>query len=93
MKLSEFVEETIGQVLDGVAAAQAKAEDMKARVAVRTDGQEYVKFDVAITVTEEGGDSASVGVAGVLRAGREVQSTESSVSRIQFSIPIVYPYA
>lgn len=54
-----------------------------------------IDFDVAVTVTEkaekEGG--AAISVAGVFGLGGKASaaSETSSISRIKFSVPIVYP--
>ena len=53
-----------------------------------------VKFDVAITASEgsSGGGEAKLQVLSVsLGGGGKVESQNSAVSRIQFSIPVVWP--
>ena len=53
-----------------------------------------VDFDVALTVTEGTGTKGGIGiVAGAFALGSTGQSTaqNSSVSRVQFSVPIAFP--
>lgn len=53
-----------------------------------------VRFDVALTVTENSGTSAKIGVvSGILNGGGSMddQSQSSTVSRVQFAIPVVLP--
>ena len=55
---------------------------------------QIVKFDVALTVTEGTGTKGGIGIfAGAVNLGSsgESQSENTSVSRIQFSVPIVLP--
>ena len=57
---------------------------------------QVVKFDVAVTVTEGTGTKGAIGVfAGVVSLGSagQSQSENTSVSRIQFSVPVVLPRA
>jgi hypothetical protein len=61
------------------------------------DDQQYmdeVKFDVALSITggKKGGLAAKVNVMSIaLSAGGEADSRRSAVSRIQFSVPVVWP--
>lgn len=53
-----------------------------------------VRFDVALTVTEDTGTSAKIGVvSGILNGGgsMEDKSQNTSVSRVQFAIPVILP--
>lgn len=53
-----------------------------------------IKFDLAVTVTEGSGTKGGIGiVAGAINLGSSGQSNSESmvVSRIQFSIPVIYP--
>jgi hypothetical protein len=55
---------------------------------------QIVKFDVALTVTEGTGTKGGIGVfAGAVNLGSsgQSQSENSSVSRIQFSVPMTLP--
>ena len=54
---------------------------------------QFVKFDVALTVTEGTGTKGGIGVvAGVLNLGTtgQSQSENSSVTRVQFDVPIIF---
>ncbi len=54
-----------------------------------------VAFDVALTATEGTGTKGGIGVmAGVLSLGSTGQSSNenTSVSRVQFSVPVILPY-
>lgn len=53
-----------------------------------------IKFDLAVTVTEGSGTKGGIGIlAGAISLGSSGQSNSESmvVSRIQFSIPVIYP--
>ncbi|WP_311066102.1 hypothetical protein [Halomonas sp. DWK9] len=53
-----------------------------------------VRFDVALTVSEDTGTSAKIGVvSGILNGGgtMEDKSQNTSVSRVQFAIPVILP--
>lgn len=105
MKLSKFVEETLTQIVDGVADAIEKAEERGAMVnpqptsisGVSTHrGQPIrtVSFDVALSISEESGGQAGVGVfAGAFGLGgrSEASRSESSLSRVQFEVPVALP--
>ena len=95
MKLSEFVEETLSQILEGVAAAQKSANELGGRVnptpQVRPAAAQTavgsmqriheVSFDVALTTTEESGKGGGVGVSvGVFGVGGKATASESSTS-------------
>lgn len=54
----------------------------------------YVEFDVAVTITEDTGKKAGIGiVAGIFGAGTSAQESkaDTSLSRIKFKVPIVLP--
>lgn len=106
MDLREFVSQTLGQIIEGVKAAQeaAKAHGAEVNPPMRrgtesgmTASGKYsrdVDFDVALTVTEGTGTKGGIGiVAGAFALGSTGQSTaqNSSVSRVQFSVPIAFP--
>lgn len=55
---------------------------------------QIIKFDVALTVTQGTGTKGGIGiVTGVVSLGStgESQSANTSVSRVQFSVPIALP--
>ena len=55
---------------------------------------QVVKFDVALTVTEGTGTKGGIGVfAGPVNLGTSGQSSNSnsSVSRVQFNVPLILP--
>ena len=82
----------IGVRPSGAPAVNASNPDV-----VLTEGRvaaQSVRFDVALTVTENTGTSAKVGVvSGIINGSgaMEGQSQNSSVSRVQFSIPVLLP--
>lgn len=111
MDLSEFVKQTLLQILDGVHAAQQEAPSKGAEVNPHLsasgefmsragilhtgrDAAHLVQFDVALTVNEGTGTKGGIGVfAGAINLGSagESKTESSSVSRIQFSVPIKLP--
>ena len=55
---------------------------------------QIVKFDVALTVTEGTGTKGGIGVfagAIILGSSGESQSSNVSVSKVQFSVPVALP--
>lgn len=98
MKLQDFVSETLKEIIDGVLAAQRYAASKNARInpgsPVRRESQQHVEFDVAVTTTEgtetKGGIGVFVGPVGLGSQGR-TDNTNSSVSRIKFSIKVELP--
>jgi hypothetical protein len=106
MDLKEFVSQTLGQIIEGVKAAQETAKAAGAEVnphmtravvqATTMSGlpSRDVDFDVALTVTEGTGTKGGIGiVAGPFALGSTGQSTaqNSSVSRIRFSVALALP--
>lgn len=106
MRLDEFVQTTLEQIVAGTKAAQAKVTESGGMVnptvrasqgrEIGTNGSltQEITFDVAVTVSETGGSAAGlrVGWAGI-GAGLEGSSTKehAAVSRIKFQIPLVLP--
>jgi hypothetical protein len=98
MKLQDFVAETLKELIDGVKTAQSHAISNGARVNPHglhfKENQQHVEFDVAVTTTEgtqtKGGIGVFVGPVGLGSQGQS-DNTNSSVSRIRFSIKVVLP--
>jgi hypothetical protein len=112
MKLSEFVSNTLVQIVEGVQSAQEATGSIggvvnpspveKMPPGDKIDGFAYdevkgtylkiqqVRFDVAVTATEEAGAGAIVGVLGI---GGKLQSSDTaqSAGRIQFEVDIALP--
>ena len=103
MDLSEFVEKTLRQIADGLAAAQKHVHEKGGAVnpphhyggiykgALWNDapiGQ--VDFDVALITEETGELGGRISVFGI-GVGGASETTEKSVSRIKFSVPIAFP--
>jgi hypothetical protein len=105
--LKDFVSQTLTQIIEGVKAAQEAAKEHGAEVNPDTAGGvgshmtsmsgknlRNVEFDVALTVAEGTGTKGGIGiVAGAFALGSSGQSTSqnSSVSRVQFSVPLALP--
>jgi len=92
MELDEFVRKTIEQVISGVAQARDHAITNNAHIANGLINP--IEFDVAVTVTEGSETKAGAGitVAGIGIGGHgKTELTNSSVSRIKFSVPIRLP--
>ena len=99
MDLKEFVSETIKQVVDGIVEAQLYAEEKKAKVVPFIykevlEDIHTIDFDVAVTASK---GSASKGGAGLfvgpvaLGAKGESNTSDSSISRIKFKVPLELP--
>ena len=112
MDLKSFVSETLTQIVEGVADAQKriaeadvgaainptlKSESAKQKIAEASP----VKFDVAVTVTDESasrsGAGASVGFLSVISAKVDANIEESgslkneAISRIEFEVQLSQP--
>ena len=112
MKLSEFVQEVLTEIVAGVREAQSK-EGGAFIVPGGDGGHKYashprigvggllkstiVDFDIALTVEEssKGGGGGSLKVFGVGGANvqGELASKDTTVSRIQFAVPVLLPQA
>jgi hypothetical protein len=92
VELAEFVQKTIEQVINGVAASCKHAKASNAHIGK----QNYtpIEFDVAVTVTE-GSESKKGGGITVWGVGANAEgksaTTNSSVSRIKFSVDVSLP--
>lgn len=104
MNLSEFVSDTLVEIMNGVVSAQAQwtKGGQKGHINPVWGGYEAghknvreVQFDVAVTVTEadSGGVKGGIKVLGLGEIGAEGQKSHSNsqVSRIAFSVPIAPP--
>ncbi|RKY07893.1 MAG: hypothetical protein DRP56_05000 [Planctomycetota bacterium] len=94
MDLKEFVSETLRQVIEGVKEAQISAPGNGAVVAPYYDYRKTVEYDVAVTAVEgtEAGAKAGISVWSIGAGGNvKTESTNTTVSRIKFSIPLELP--
>ncbi len=94
MELDEFVRKTIEQVISGVAHARYHAIANNAHLPGGLINS--IEFDVAVTVTEGSETKAGAGitVAGIGIGGHgKTELTNTSVSRIKFSVPVRLPAA
>ena len=104
MKLSEFVSDTLVEIMNGVVSAQAQWTEsgQKGHINPVWGGYEAghknireVQFDVAVTVTEaaSGGTKGGIKVLSLGEIGAEGQKSHSNsqVSRIAFTVPIAPP--
>lgn len=109
MKLSEFVQEVLTEVVAGIRAAQA-GEGGAFIVPGGDGGHNYanhprlsasarlkstiVDFDIAVTVEDssKGGGGGGIKVFGIgANAQGEMSSRDTTVSRIQFAVPVLLP--
>ena len=96
MELDVFIEKTLLNVISGIKKAQAKEglhinweEKIADAYATR-----MISFDVAVTVDEQkqSGVGAKISVLGNSLSGKLGDKVnQSSVSKIKFEIPLVYP--
>ncbi len=115
MQLDEFIQQTLTQIVQGVAKTQQELskdghevnphgldfdKDGRAfRVAGGNNPKwasvQIVSFNVAVTASEatEKGGEAGVSVMGIGGGlGKHTETATSSVSRIEFQVPVVLPY-
>lgn len=94
MDLKEFVSETLREIIEGVKESQEFAAQKGAVVAPYHDYQKTVEYDVAVTAAEgkEAGAKAGISVWSIGAGGNvKTENTNTTVSRIKFSIPIELP--
>ena len=87
MKLDEFVKSTLLDITKGVAAAQEETLLFIAPGFVegeRQTGGQVVSFEVAVTVSGEGGGGISVMGIGELKGS----ASRESANRISFEVPV-----
>jgi hypothetical protein len=88
MELETFVAKSLAEIIDGVKAAKNNG------VNVYNHSAKDVDFDVAVTVTEGADKKGGVGVfvAGFgIGAQGSTSASNSSVSRIKFTVPVFLP--
>lgn len=107
MELKQFITNTLNDIIDGIADSQAHAREKNAVVnAASVNDREYMKqyshkyhvhdieFDIALTVTQEdkakGGVGAIISVFSIGVVGED-NLTNSSVTRVKFSVPVLFP--
>lgn len=104
MKLSEFVKETLAQIIQGVADVRDFAKENGALIdygrrsaSSQKELENYyqnVEFDIALTTTDtkEGEAKAGLIVAGLGAGLRgKAEASNQSYSRVKFSIPLCLP--
>jgi hypothetical protein len=104
VKLKDFVTETLKEIFDGVVDAQeycsrtGSGGEVASGTRYKTrDGTaaQSIEFDVAVTTTEgtetKGGIGVFVGPVGLGSQGKS-DASNTSVSRIKFSVPVVFPH-
>ena len=97
LELKDFVQQTLVQIMEGVAEAQTKNKS-GGNISPGRKGSpakiHKVRFDVAITegLTDTGKGKAGIFVA-FANAGVEgaVEEYSSTYNRIKFGVPVVYP--
>jgi len=98
MELEEFITESLKQIMTGVTKAQEDPANTGIINAIKPGGGLYapvkeIEFDVAVTVSQEQGTKGGIGIfvgdVGVGAKGQS-QSSNTSVSRIKFSVPVAF---
>ncbi len=103
MELSEFVEETLAQILKGVRAAQTRedgpniaAEGMLGKVTdhlfVTGDDAAFtvVDFDVSVVAETKGGGKGGIKVWGI-EAGGGLDRAVQNTSKVRFAVHLMLP--
>jgi hypothetical protein len=92
MELQEFVQRTIEQIIAGIKASHQVVTENGGRI--DTNSFQKIEFDVAVTTSE---DKEKKGGAGILVWGiglgaqAKVETNNSCVSRVQFTVPFAVP--
>lgn len=103
--LSDFIESTFTQIINGVKQARAIGEDAEGIASIGYDkisnlptglmqsanGRLFsvIEFDVAVTATSKAEGKAGVSVV-AFKGGGTLASEDQTVSRVKFSIPIAF---
>src|SRR3954463_16805577 len=101
MNLKQFVAVTIQEVVEGAAFARSQTGAAVPRqtsgkpdqpipgmiVSYNCDILQIIEFDLAVTVTEGSNQTSEIGVASSSIANESTR-TNSSISRVKFSIPV-----
>ena len=96
MNLQEFVSESLKQIMTGITNAQTDPANTGTINPIPRDGYaatQNIEFDVAVTVSQEKGTKGGIGIfVGAVGVGTQGQSESSniSVSRIKFSVPVKF---
>lgn len=106
MELKDFITSTLVQIVEGVHAAQAQVVELGGDVnpyeqyqsdfgkSLTRGGTQSVGFDVAISAQENAASKEGIGVvvASIALGKRNERSdSASSVSRVQFTVPLALP--
>lgn len=99
MDLTEFVKETLTQIVAGVTQAQSGIEEQGGAVAPvfqqgKEQGLTQVDFDVAVVVssTDTTGGKLQVAFWGLKAGGgASSQASEQTTSRVRFKVPVQLP--
>ena len=97
MDLETFIAETLRQIVKGIKIAQEHEDCKGGKInPFRPSGGEVkqIDFDVAVTATEGSEKKGGIGVfTGVFGVGGQANANtaNSTVSRIKFSVPIIFP--
>lgn len=105
MELEQFVANALKQIMSGIrtAAEGQTAESKDGVISPVWEGDharwaerdfQLVEFDIAVTVDEKKGTTAGMGiqvVSAVIGGRIEKSSSNSTVSRVKFSVPILPP--
>lgn len=107
MDLSDFINETIKEIVKGVEKAQSELANTSVIVNPQEAGREkeevknsphtihYVDFEVVVFVEEQIKEGRKAGISiKVVSAniGKSNEDRESKTTKVRFSIPVVYPY-
>ena len=105
--LKDFVSNSLTEILDGIVDAQKKAKKINATVIpkrqqyskeqLRKEGYDRVKeieFDIAVSAKSGTKTKGGIGVVAAVfsvGANRTSNFTNSTVSRLRFSVPVLLP--
>jgi hypothetical protein len=99
MNVREFVSQVLQDIVRGLMDAQERTNDTRAFIVPSGHGSDFttrsVEFDIALTTTESKGSEAEAKVAvwsiGAGAGGRS-ESSDTSVSRVKFVVPVSLPW-
>lgn len=101
VKLQEFVERTLVEIIAGVKNTNAEISPTGVRYTPYPGETvmfkpkrgiiQTVQFDVAVTTTKEGKAKEKVGVMEVVGIGGDAGISKEAINRVKFTVPVLLP--
>jgi len=90
MDIEEFVSEAIAQTMRGIRKAQDSTKELGSFIVPAHEDRD-IDFDIAVIATDTVSGSSGLSVVGMAKGDIGMTRTEGSVSRIRFSVQVIFP--